>query len=172
MRIVVQTALVIHIFAAMALVGSVVFNTLVLLPAMKRVPPAYSAVIHQRIGTGLMVLGLSSLALLGISGGLLLWLAGTLGSFLRAEFWTSTYGWRLALMLTSWLGLLAIGVLSAVWNRTVLEKKLPYTAGLRELEERRAAQLRVSDTQERLAYANFALAIGAALGGALIRALR
>lgn len=167
-----QAALVAHIFASIALVGSVIFNTLVLLPAMKRVPPAYSSVIHAKIGTGLMVLGLASLGLLGASGAVLLWASGTLPSLLRPAFWTTAYGWRLGLMIFPWLVLVATGTLAAWWSRTVLDKKLPYTSGLRELEERRAAQYRVSEAQERLAYANFTLAILAALGGALLRALR
>lgn len=172
MRLLAQTSLVIHIFAAITLVGSIIFNTLILLPAMKRIPPAHSAVVHNRIGTGLMWLGLGSLVLLGLSGITLTWSYGLLRALLHLDFWTGAYGWRLALMIAAWFFLLATGILSGVWNRTVLNQKLPHTAGLRELEERRAAQERVSRIQDRLAYANFVFALLAALGGALLRALR
>jgi hypothetical protein len=170
MRWILASAIIVHIFAAIGLVGGVMLNTLVLWPAMKRVPPAQSAVVHTKVGSGLMWMGFTSLILLGVSGLALLWGSGILTSLARPDFWLSSYGWRLALMVGAWLALLFTSGLAAYWNRTVLEKKLPYTAGLRELEERRAAQQRVSDLQERLAYTNLGLTLLAALGGALLRA--
>ena len=71
------------------------------------------------------------------------------------------------LMAGSWLMLLITGTVSATWYNTILTRKLPYSAGLRDLEERRAAQARVSQWQDRLAYINLALAALAALGGIL-----
>jgi hypothetical protein len=172
MRLLGQTLLVIHIFAFIALVGSIFFNTLVLIPATRRIPPAHAAVVHNGIGTGLMWLGLSSLALLGITGFVLLWVYGTLGSLLDPAFWITAYGWRLAIMLVGWAGLLVTGGLSAWWSVTVMERKLPYTAGLQALEERRQAQQRISDIYEWLAWVNLGLALAATIGGTLIRALR
>lgn len=171
-RTLAQLSVVIHIFAAIALVGSIGFNTVVLVPALKRIPPAHSAVISEKIGAGLMWVGLASLALLGVSGVTLLWSYGLLAQLLRVDFWTSAYGWRLALMVGGWVALVVTGTLSAVWYRTVLTQKLPFTAGLRDLEERRAAQERVSSWQERLAYLNLGLGLLTVLGGALLRALR
>jgi hypothetical protein len=172
MRLLAQISIVLHLFAVVALVGSLIFNTLVLMPALKRVPPAHSSVISEKIGSALMWLGLGSLGVLGVTGVVLVWVQGTLGQVLNLAFWTSGYGWRLGLMFVSWLGLVCTGTLSAVWYRRVLKPKLPYTAGLRELEERRAAQQRVAAWQDGLAYANLALALLALLGGALLRALR
>ena len=63
-----------------------------------------------------------------------------------------------ALMAFSWLLLLITGTLSGFWYGTILTKKLPYSAGLRDLEERRAAQAKVSAWQDRLAYINLTLA--------------
>jgi hypothetical protein len=48
-----------------------------------------------------------------------------------------------------------------------LIKKLQYSAGLRDLEERRAAQAKVSQWQDRLAYINLTLTVLAALAGVL-----
>lgn len=172
MREIGQVAVVLHLYAAMALVGSIAFNTIILVPALGRIPPAHSAVIAEKIGAGLMWVGLGSLAVLGASGFTLLWSNGILGALLDPGFWTTAYGWRLGLMVAGWLALVAMGALSAVWYRRVLTRKLPLAAGLRELEERRAAQERVSRWQERLAYLNLGLALLAALGGALLRALR
>jgi hypothetical protein len=172
MRLVAQTALVLHIFAAIALVGSLVFNTVVVMPALKRIPPAHSAVISEKMGASLMWVGLGSLLLLGVTGVAILWSYGMLGQLLEPVFWTSPYGWRLVLMVVGWLLLLCTGTLSAVWYRRVLTRKLPYTAGLRELEERRAAQQRVAAWQDRLAYLNLSLGVLAALGGALLRTMR
>lgn len=172
MRILAQIAVVVHIFSAIALVGSIGFNTLILVPALKRIPPAHSAVISEKIGAGLMWMGLVSLLLLGASGFVLLWSYGLLGALVSPAFWTTAYGWRLGLMMASWLVLVATGTLSAIWYRRVLTRKLPYTAGLRDLEERRAAQERVSAWQDRLAYLNLGLSVLAAFGGSLLRALR
>ena len=55
--------------------------------------------------------------------------------------------------------LLITGTLSGFWYGTILTKKLPYSAGLRDLEERRAAQAKVSAWQDRLAYINLTLAL-------------
>lgn len=172
MRLVLQIAVVLHVFAAIALVGSMTFNALVLTPALKRIPPAHSAVISEKIGAALMWIGLGSLIVLGGSGLALLWASGLLGRVTSLEFWASPYGWRLALMVGAWLALLVTGILSAWWYRTVLTRKLPYAAGLRDLEEKRAAQERVSAWQDRLAYLNLALGVLAALGGTLLRGLR
>ena len=71
----------------------------------------------------------------------------------------------IGVMAVCWLCLFITGTLSAVWYNTILTRKLPYSAGLRDLEERRAAQEKVSAWQDRLAYVNLALAIIAVLGG-------
>ncbi len=167
-----QSATVLHVFAAITLVGSVAFNTLVLIRALRQIPPAQSAVVAEKVGAGLMWLGMGSLIVLGLTGFARLWLYGLFPSLVQTEFWLTGYGVRLAPMLLGWLALMITGTLSAYWYRTVLTRKLPYSAGLRDLEERRAAQSRISGIQDRLAYVNFALCVLAALGGALIRALR
>jgi hypothetical protein len=46
---------------------------------------------------------------------------------------------------------------------------LPYTAGLRDLEERRAAQQKVSEWQERMNYVNVTIGLLAVLGGSMAR---
>jgi len=172
MRLVGQVAIVVHVFATVALVGCLFFNTLVLMPALKRIPPAHSAVISEKIGAALTWVGMSSLILLGVSGFGFLWAYGMHGALLNPAFWASAYGVRLALMVGAWAVLLGTGTLSAYWYRTVLTRKLPFTAGLRDLEERRAAQERISNIQDRLAAVNLTLGVAAALGGALLRALR
>jgi hypothetical protein len=156
---------VVHIYAAIVLVGSIVFNTGILMPALRRIPPAHSAVVSQKIGAGLMWLGGSAIFFLGLTGFTRAWILGELPLLFSRDFigdpkleWT-------ALMAFSWLLLLATGTLSGFWYGTILTKKLPYSAGLRDLEERRAAQAKVSAWQDRLAYINLTLAILAAFGG-------
>lgn len=155
----------IHIYSAIVLVGAIIFNTVVLMPALRRIPPAHSAVVAQKIGAGLMWLGGVAIVLLGVTGFARLWMLGELPLlFSRSVFVVAQVRW-LGLMATSWFILLITGSLSAFWYHTILTKKLPYSAGLRDLEERRAAQARVSQWQDRLAYINLALALLAALGG-------
>ncbi len=149
----------IHIYAAIVLVGSIIFNTAILMPALRRIPPVHSALIWQKIGSGLMWLGGSSIFLLGITGFGRAWMLGEIPLLFSTEaLWT-------ALMAFSWLMLLITGTLSGFWYGTILTRKLPYAAGLRDLEERRAAQAKVSAWQNRLAYINLTLAILAAFGG-------
>jgi hypothetical protein len=157
----------IHIYAAIVLVGAVFFNTVVLMPALRRIPPAHAAVVGQKIGSGLMWLGGAAIVLVGATGFLRLWLTGELpGLFSKRVLRLPVLRWT-AVMVAAWLALFGTGTLSATWYRSILTKKLPYSAGLRELEERRAAQARVSEWQDRLAYINLTLAVLAALGGIL-----
>jgi hypothetical protein len=69
----------------------------------------------------------------------------------------------------AWFVLAVTGTLSLAWYEKVLAKKLPFTAGLRDLEERRAAQQKVSDWQERMNYVNLMIGILAVLGGSFAR---
>ena len=156
---------VIHIYAAIVLVGSIIFNTGVLMPALRRIPPAHSAVVSQKIGAGLMWLGGSAIFLLGITGFARAWILGELPLLFSSDFIRDPRLEWTALMAFSWLMLAITGTLSGFWYGTILTKKLSYSAGLRDLEERRAAQAKVSAWQDRLAYINLTLALLAAFGG-------
>ena len=164
-----QSFRVIHIFSAITLVGFIVFNTIVLQPALKRIPPAHSTVVSQKIGFGMMIGGTVSLVLLGLTGVGRLYLMGTLGNLLKIDFITGPYGRWIALMILGWSFLMVTGALSGYWYQAVLTKKLEYSAGLRELEEKRAAQERITLWQDRLYYWNVVAAVLAALGGALTK---
>ncbi len=158
---------VIHVYSAIVLVGSIIMNTTVLMPALKRIPPAHSAVVSGKIGYGLMTEGGTAVVLLGITGFWRAYLKGQLPRLFSGEVLGDPYlGW-LALMALAWLGLAITATVSNSWYRQILTQKLPYSAGLRDLEERRAAQERISRWQDRLAYVNLTLAVLAALGGAM-----
>ena len=164
-----QLALIVHIFSAIVLVGSMFFNVAILTPALNRIPPAQSAAVADKVGAGLRVAGPASLFLLGLTGFLRLYNLGFLKKFFSIGFLTDS--WKLAvplwLMFLSWFLLVITGTLSAIWYEKILAKKLPYSAGLRDLEERRAAQEKISAYQERLNLVNTTLGGLAALGGAL-----
>ena len=155
---------IIHIYAAIVLVGSIIFNTGILMPALRRIPPAHSAVVSQKIGGGLMWLGGTAIFLLGVTGFMRAWILGEIPALLSGALETVRLQWT-ALMVFTWLMLFITGTLSGFWYGTILTKKLPYAAGLRDLEERRAAQARISAWQDRLAYINLTLALLAAFGG-------
>ncbi len=156
---------IIHIYAAIVLVGSIIFNTGVLMPALRRIPPAHSAVVSQKIGGGLMWLGGTAIFLLGVTGFMRAWILGEIPALVSGGwFETVRLKWT-ALMVFTWLMLFITGTLSGFWYGTILTKKLPYAAGLRDLEERRAAQAKISAWQDRLAYINLTLALLAAFGG-------
>jgi len=92
---------------------------------------------------------------------------GQLGLLFSARALATSYLRWLALMAGSWLILAVIGTITGIWYRRILSRKLPYSAGLRELEERRASQAWVSAWQDRLHYINLALALLATLGGVM-----
>ena len=167
MNTVYKLALVVHIYSAIVLVGSMFFNAFILGPALRRIPPAQAATVGDKIGAGLRIAGPASLALLGVTGFLMLHRYRFLGDFFTWSFMTSRAGIRLWLMFLSWFVLVITGTVSLVWYEKVLARKLPYTAGLRALEERRAAQEKVSAWQERMNYVNVGIGILAALGGSL-----
>jgi hypothetical protein len=155
----------VHIYAAIVLVGAIIFNTGILMPALRRIPPAHSAVVSQKIGAGLMWLGGSAIFLLGVTGFTRAWILGEIPFLFSTDLARDPRLEWTALMAFSWLMLLVTGTLSGFWYGTILTKKLPYAAGLRDLEERRAAQAKVSAWQDRLAYINLTLALLAAFGG-------
>jgi hypothetical protein len=169
MRLIYDISLVVHILAAIALVGSMWFNAFVLDPALQRVPPAHAATVADRIGGALAIIGPTTLVLLGVSGLIRLWYPGFLPLMIQGNFATSMSGGSLWLMILSWFVLVFTGTLSGIWYARVFSRKLPYSAGLRELEERRAKQERLSTRQARLNYLNAGLGTLAALGGALFR---
>jgi hypothetical protein len=169
MDLVYQLALVVHIYSAIVLVGSMFFNAFILGPALKRIPPAQAATVGDKIGAGLRVAGPVSLVLLVVTGLLRLHYMHLLGKFFGWSFMSTRYGSRLWLMFTSWFILAVTGTVSLAWYEKVLAKKLPFTAGLRELEERRAAQQKVSEWQERMNYVNVTIGILAVLGGSFAR---
>jgi hypothetical protein len=156
---------VVHIYAAIVLVGAIIFNTGILMPALRRIPPAHAAVVGEKIGAGLMWLGGSAIFLLGITGFARAWIFGEIPSFFSRDLMQDARLEWTALMAFCWLMLLCTGTLSGYWYGTILTKKLPYSAGLRDLEERRAAQAKVSAWQDRLAYLNLTLALLATFGG-------
>ena len=162
-----KLALVVHIYSAIVLVGSMFFNAFILGPALKRIPPAQAATVGEKIGGGLRIAGPVTLVLLGITGFLRLNYYKQLGQFFTLDFMTTTQGMKIWLMFLSWFVLVVTGTLSLVWYEKVLARKLPYTAGLRDLEERRAAQQKISDWQERMNYVNVTIGILAVLGGSL-----
>jgi hypothetical protein len=164
-----QLLRVVHVYSAIMLVGSIVFNTAILNPALKRIPPAHSTVVNQKIGGGLFVIGTTAIILLGVTGFGRLWLMGQLPRMFTSEFVTGPYGRWIALMAVSWLFLVVTGGLSGYWYKAVLTKKLPYSAGLRDLEESRAAQEHVTLWQDRFYYLNVVAAVLAALGGAMAK---
>jgi hypothetical protein len=171
LNLIYKLSLVVHIYSAIVLVGSMFFNAFILGPALKRIPPAQAATVGDKIGAGLRVAGPVSLGLLGLTGFLrlqynhMLW-----AKFFSLSFMTTSYGSRIWLMFTSWFVLMVTGTLSLAWYEKVLARKLPYTAGLRDLEERRAAQMKVSAWQERMNYVNVTIGILAVLGGSMFKA--
>ena len=158
---------VIHIYSAIVLVGEIIMNTTVLMPALRRIPPAHSAVVSGKIGYGLMTEGGSAVVLLGVTGFTRAYLKGQLGNLFSSELFGNAYLEWLALMAASWAGLAITGSISGYWYSRILTQKMPYSAGLRDLEERRAAQERISAWQDRIAYVNLTLALMAAFGGAM-----
>ena len=162
-----KVALIVHIYSAIVLVGSMFFNAFILGPALKRIPPAQAATVGDKIGGGLRIAGPVTLVLLGVTGFLMLNRFKMLGHFFTWSFMTSHTGLRLWLMFLAWFVLVITGTLSLAWYEKVLAKKLPYTAGLRALEERRAAQEKVSAWQERMNYVNVTIGLLAVLGDTL-----
>jgi hypothetical protein len=162
-----KLALVVHVYSAIVLVGSMFFNAFILGPALKRIPPAQAATVGDKIGGGLRIAGPVTLVLLGVTGFLRLNYYKLLGKFFTLDYITSPEGMKIWLMFVSWVVLVVTGTMSLVWYEKVLARKLPYTAGLRDLEERRAAQQKISDLQERMNYVNVTIGIVAVLGGTL-----
>ena len=158
-----------HILGAVAVAGAVMFNTLVIIPALRRVPPAQAAVVAQRVGNGLILVGWTGLIVQGVTGFLRLARLNLLDDFVTFQLMDTAYGRWLGLMVLAWLLWVVAAAVQTFWFRPLLLRKLPYGAGLRELERRRAMLARISSWQERLSYFTLALALAALVAGGLIR---
>src|SRR6185436_6206864 len=124
-----QLALVVHIYSAIVLVGSMFFNAFILGPALRRIPPAQAATGGDKIGAGLRIAGPVSLVLLVVTGMMRLNHMHRLGKFFGWSFMSTRYGSRLWLMLLAWLTLAVTRTLSLASYEKVLAQQLPYTAG-------------------------------------------
>src|SRR3954451_1956378 len=127
-----KLAMIVHIYSAIVLVGSMFFNAFILGPALRRIPPAQAATVGDKIGAGLRISGPASLGLLVVTGLLRLNYMKLLGKMFTWSFMTTMYGSRIWLMFVSWFVLTVPGTVSLAWYEKVLAKKLPYTAGLRD----------------------------------------
>src|SRR3954451_5103464 len=105
-----KLAMIVHIYSAIVLVGSMFFNAFILGPALRRIPPAQAATAGDKIGAGLRIAGPVSLVLLGITGFLranynrFLW-----KKFFQWSFMSTRYGSRIWLMFVAWLVLVVTG---------------------------------------------------------------
>ncbi len=161
---------VLHILAAAALIGGVIFNYFLLRPALRFVPPAPAVVIGQRVGTAFTWLGWITLVILGLSGGLRLIVRNQFWLLFTPWEWSSNAGWALTIMFIAWL----VTVGSAAWMtvilRPVLMSKLTVQSNpdLAAAEKRRAGQMAASLWLDRLQLVNVVFTILAALAGSSV----
>jgi uncharacterized membrane protein len=159
-----------HILAAAALIGAVIFNYVIVRPSLRLIPPAHAVVISQRVGTWFMWLGWIALVILGISGGVRLWLTGRLEALFMLELYETGNGRALGLMVLSWLVTVASAVIMTWLLRPMLMSKLSLQSNpdLAAVERRRTAQINASVWLERLQLINMVFAILAAVAGASV----
>src|SRR5918996_4984535 len=93
-----KLAMIVHIYSAIVLVGSMFFNAFILGPALKRIPPAQAATVGDKIGGGLRIAGPVTLVLLGVTGFLRLHYYKLLGKFFTLDYMTSNPGMKIWLM--------------------------------------------------------------------------
>lgn len=159
-----------HILAAATLIGAVIFNYFLLRPALRFIPPAPAVVIGQRVGTAFTWLGWITLVILGITGGLRLFLQDRFWTLFTPWIYSSNAGWALLVMVLAWL----VTVSSAAWMtfllRPVLMSKLTVQSNpdLAAVERRRAAQMASSLWLDRLQLVNVVFTILAALAGSSV----
>lgn len=166
-----KMALIIHILAAVGLVGAVGFHAFVLMPTLSRVPPAHAAALSDEVGARVKWGGGALLALLGVTGFMRLDRIGLLTDLFTVDFYSTVYGWRLGLMFWSWLLLVVTGSASVVWYERAVARARQTGGTLHELGSRRARQQRMTRRRDWLNWANVSLAASAALGGALWRTM-
>lgn len=162
-----MTLRLIHILAAAALVGSVVFNYVILRPALLLIPPPQAVVIAQRTGTAFAILGWVTLGLLVLSGALRLHLQGMLAALFTPDFYTTAYGRALGLMVFFWLVTLVNSSIMVFILRPTLLRKLPVepNPGLSDVVKRQAAQAVASKWLGRLQLATVIAAMLALVAG-------
>jgi uncharacterized membrane protein len=161
---------ILHVVAACAFVGSVLFHYAIVRRSLRLVPPAYAVVLGQKIGTEFNYLGWAALGVLGITGALRIFIDGRLFQLLTAEFYGSGAGRALALMMVGW----AVSVISAgimtVLLRPVLMSKLPSRSepDLATVDRWRGAQTSAGDWMVRLQVVTLVFSLLAAVAGASV----
>jgi len=162
------TLRILHIVAAAALVGSVIFHYLIVRRAFGLIPPAHAVVIGQRIGTEFNYLGWTSMAVLGVTGCLRLALDGRLPRIITAQFYAAGGGRAIGLMIVGWLVSVASAAAMTVLLRPVLMSKLKVESNpdLSDVERRRAAQVVANQWMGRLQLVSLVFGLLAVIGGA------
>ena len=164
----VLTLIIIHVLAAAALVGSVIFNYFILRPALLLIPPAHAVVVAQRVGTIFTYLGWIALGLLVFSGLLRLNHFMPLSQIFTFKLYTTSYGRALGMMILFWFLTVVSSTIMTFMLRPKLMKKLPLKPNptLADVEKRRTTQIAASNWLEWLQLMNVITSILALIAGA------
>lgn len=159
---------ILHIFAAATLIGSVIYNYVILRPSLRLIPTAHAVVIGQRTGTWFMWLGWITLITLGLTGGLRLLVQDRFLDLFSLAYYESGAGRAVGFMVLAWLVAVGSSAAMTFLLRPVLMHKLGINSNpdLAAVEKRRAAQMSANTWLERLQLINLVFTLLAALNGA------
>ena len=156
-----------HTIAGGLLLGAVFFNYVFLLPALKKIPVTQQIMVNMQIGTSVMYLSWSALAVLLSTGILRLYTIHKLPDLLTGMFWTASYGRWLAVMMVGWIVVFNTLILLTFILRPVLVKRLAVnptpTAAIMQL--RRNSQMSASTVVDRVHLINLVAASCAVIAG-------
>lgn len=159
-----------HILAAAALIGAIIFNYFIVRRSLRLIPPAHAVVIGQRVGNLFMWLGWIALVILGLTGAVRLLLDGRLNLVFTAWIYETSAGRALLLMILAWLVTVSSAAVMTWILRPVLVAKLSVQSNpdLAAVEKRRAAQMSANLWLERMQLVNLVFSTLAAIGGSSV----
>ena len=158
----------VHVLSVIIVVGAIIFNYSFLRPALSKIPPAYSVVVTQKVGTVFTWVGLSCLGLLLVTGLTRLFLVGLWGYLLDVFSYFGRYGRWLAVMLVGWTAVLTDSLIMTFLLRPKLTHKLPLNPNptTADVDRRRTTQIAASNLLDRLQLINLIFGALAAVAGA------
>lgn len=161
---------VLHIVAACALVGSVLFHYVILRRAFGLIPPAYAVVIGQRVGNEFNLLGWLTLVTLGLTGLARVLIDGRFFQLLVPDFYGEGAARSLGLMVLGWSVSVFAALVMTFELKPVLMSKLPWRSApeLADVVRRQAQQATANRWMGRLQIVTLVFSLLSVIAGASV----
>lgn len=157
-----------HVLFAALFVGGNIFMDFLLTPRLDVIPPGQAARLGEKLGTDFAYFNFICLGGIMITGVLIRWKAGFVGSVFDWDYLQTSPGAALLIKEVIWTTLIFTGLAMTFYLRPRVIVKLPYDASREVIEADREATLRYSNWMRWMARYNGGAAVVALIAGSLM----